>query len=119
MYGKDAEEHDARLRAVLKRLEVEGLTLNRDKCSFKATRVKFLGHVIDSSGISPDPEKISVICMPKEPQNVSELRRFLGMANQMSKFAPNLAETTQPLRDLLNKKSQWVWDIHRNRLFKN
>ena len=39
VYGKDAEEHDARLKAVLKRLEVEGLMLNRDKCSFKATRV--------------------------------------------------------------------------------
>ena len=75
-YGKDAEEHDARLRPVLKRLKAEGLTLNRDKCSFKATRVKFLGHVIDGSGISPDPEKISAICKLKEPQNVSELRRL-------------------------------------------
>ena len=115
VYG--AEEHDAQLRAVLKRLEAEGLTLNRDKCSFKATRVKFLGHVIDGSGISPDPEKISVICKLKEPQNVSELRRFLGMANQMSKFAPNLAETTKPLRDLLNKKSQWVWDSTQEQAF--
>ena len=38
VYRKDAEEHDARLRAVLKRLEAEVLTLNRDKCSFKATQ---------------------------------------------------------------------------------
>ena len=107
VYGKDEEEHDARLRAVLRRLE-EGLTLNRDKCSFRTNRVKFLGHVIDGSGISLDPEKISAICKLRRPGNVSELCRFLEMANQLSKFAPNLAETTKPLRDLLNKKSQWV-----------
>ena len=35
----------------------------------------------------------------------------------MSKFAPNLAETTKPLRDLLNKKSQWVWDSTQEQAF--
>ena len=34
--------------------------------------------------------------MVVEPQNISELRRFLGMA---SKFAHNLAETMKPHRE--------------------
>lgn len=33
----------------------------------------------------------------------------LGMANQLSKFALNLAEKATPLRDLLSKKNQWTW----------
>ena len=43
------------------------------------------------------------------PRNVSELRRFLGMINQQSKFSPSLAENTKPLRDLLSKKNHWSW----------
>ena len=44
-----------------------------------------------------------------EPNNVPELRRFLGMVNQMSKFTPYIAKKGKPLRDLLSKTSQWLW----------
>ena len=43
------------------------------------------------------------------PEDVSSLRRFLGMVNQLMKFCPNLAERTQPLRDLLKKNNAWAW----------
>ena len=32
------------------------------------------------------------------------------MVNHLSKFAPNLAEVTQPMRELLNKDTHWVWE---------
>ena len=31
------------------------------------------------------------------------------MCNYLSKFSPNLAEKTKPLRELLNKRNQWTW----------
>ena len=43
------------------------------------------------------------------PTNLSDLRRFLGMANQLGKFSPRLAEITQPLRELLSSKKTWLW----------
>lgn len=46
----------------------------------------------------------------QEPNSVSKVRRFLGMANQLSKFVPNMADRTKPLRDLLSKRNQWSWD---------
>ena len=45
----------------------------------------------------------------KAPNDRSELRRFLGMANQMGKFTPNLAEKSKPLRELLSTENDWVW----------
>ena len=45
----------------------------------------------------------------KEPTNISELRQFLGMANQMTKFSPSMTEMTKPFYDLLSKKNAWVW----------
>ena len=43
------------------------------------------------------------------PSNISELRRFLGMVNQLSKFSPKLAEKSKPLRELLSTKNEWTW----------
>ena len=56
-YGENHEQHDERLTGVLQRLSDLGMMLNADKCVFAQTSVKFLGHVVDSQGIRPDPDK--------------------------------------------------------------
>ena len=70
--GKD-KEHDSHLHAVLKKLEAEGVTLNKEKCQFACTRIVFLGHVIDANEIFPDPNKTEVIQKMKSPTNFREL----------------------------------------------
>ena len=77
----------------------------------------FLGHLIDENGIQADPEKTTAIVRMKAPTHITELRRFLGMANQMGKFSPNLANLTQPLRELLSKKNSWYWSSHHDQAF--
>ena len=57
VFGKDAEEHEYRLQAVLNQLQTAGVTLNKDKCQFYQSSITFLGHVIDKNGISPNPKK--------------------------------------------------------------
>ena len=107
--GKDKKEHDSRLHVVLKKLEAAGVTLNRNKCQFACTRIVFLGHVIDANGISPDPSKTQSIEKMKSPTNITELRRFMGMINQLNKFSPSIAHLSQPLRELLKAKAAWLW----------
>lgn len=74
----------------------------------------FLGQVIDSTGVHPESRKVSAIKNVPTPQTVGEVRRFLGgiigMVNQLSKFIPNLAERTKPMRELLHKNRQWTWE---------
>ena len=106
IYGSNQEEHDARLKAALDRIQAANLTPNRDKCKFSQESVSFLGQVIDASGIRPDPDKVKAIVNMEEPANKSELRRFLGMANQLGKFSSQLAEISKPLRDLLSVKNE-------------
>ena len=110
VHGKSKEEHDQRLLIVLRRLEEAGVTLNRKKCIFAQEQVKFLGQVVDRTGVRPDPDKVSAIANFKTPTCVGDIRRLLGMTNQLGKFSPNLANTTKPLRDLLAKDSEWCWD---------
>ena len=110
VHGGTREEHNQRLDNVLQRMSDVGMTLNRQKCHFSQSQVKFLGQIINKDGIHPDNEKVQAIQEFKTPRNVGDIRRFLGMCNQLSKFAPNLADQTKPLRQLLNKRSQWVWE---------
>ena len=105
VYGKDQREHDKRLEVVLQRIEAAGMTLNCDKCEVSETQLKFLGHIIDQSGVRADLAKTEAIIQMSAPQNVAEVRRFIGMANQLSKFIPNCANLLHPLTVLLSKKN--------------
>nr|XP_039248050.1 uncharacterized protein K02A2.6-like [Styela clava] len=109
VHGRNQEEHDKILDAVLKKIAKAGLTLN-DKCQFSRQKLKFLGFMIDSEGVHPDPQKVMAISKMPAPTNVSELRFFLGMVNQLGKFSRNLADISKPLRDLLSKKNSWIWE---------
>ena len=61
VHGSTHKEHDERLKAVLNRLQSAGVTLNKEKCQFRKTRVQFLGQIIDGQGIKPDPAKVEAI----------------------------------------------------------
>ena len=80
VFGKDQDQHDTRLMAVLKRVQSAGVTLNKDKCNFSKSQVQFLGHVIDQTGIRADP--VLAIQNIEPPKTIPELQRFLGMVNQ-------------------------------------
>ncbi len=79
-----------------------------EKCAFAKPRVKFIGHIIDAEGIRTDPDKVGAIkdMSPPIKVNFTEVRCFLGMANQLSKFSSNLADLSRPLRALLSKKKR-------------
>ena len=86
------------------------LPLTMNKCKFSVNRVRFLGHIIDHSRIHPDPQKLEAIQRMPASKSPSDVRRFLGMANQLGKFLPTLAEMSKPLQDLLSKNNMWSWD---------
>ena len=114
IFGCNQGEHHERLHSALKKIEEYGVTLNVAKCEFNKNRLLFLGHVIDRDGISADPSKTSAIVETKKPESLTELRRFMGMVNQLSKFTPELA---QPLRELLSSKKVWIWGSPQDKAF--
>ena len=107
--GETLEQHDEHLMQVLGRLESAGITLNESKCVFAQRSLTFLGHWIDEEGLRPCPEKCRAITEMATPQNTSDIRRFLGMVNQLAKFSKAIAEKSKPLRELLKKQNAWSW----------
>lgn len=110
VYGSSREEHDRNLRRVLNTSREKGIKLNRDKLEVGVTEVTYFGHVLSSEGVKADPTKVKAISDMPPPTNKSELQTVLGMINYMSKFAPNLAEITSPMRSLLSKDVEFSWD---------
>ena len=107
IFGKDQKEHDIRLNAALERIQAAGVTLNK---GFNKTPLTFLGHTIDGKGISPDPQKTAAINKMASPESTTELRRFMGMVNQLGQFSPRIAELSKPMREILNSKRTWNWE---------
>ena len=53
--GKDKEDHDQNLRAVMDRIPKSGLKLNKSKCAFGLNQLKYCGHIFSNKGVKADP----------------------------------------------------------------
>ena len=69
----------------------------------RKTEVKFAGCILNEEGVKVDPEKVSAVTNFKTPKNITDLRQFLGMVNQLAHIKDQISETASPLRDLLNQ----------------
>ena len=74
-----------------------------------APAVEYLGHRIDASGLHTTDEKVRAIVQAPAPENVHELRAFLGLLHYYGKFIPDLATLLHPLNKLLKRGEPWVW----------
>lgn len=120
VYSSDLKTLDLSTRRLLERLSSRGLKLNRKKCVFKPqTELIFLGHLITSGGVKPDPSKVDIIKQLKAPTSVEELRRFLGLVTYLSKFVKNFSDLTAPLRDLLKAKNEFLWSYEQQTAFES
>ena len=107
--GLTEKEHDENLVRVMTRLQNAGLRLRKEKCKFRQTSVKYLGHHIDAEGVHPTGEKVEAIAEARAPENVAELRSYLGMINYYHRFLRNLSSVLAPLHQLLQHGNKWQW----------
>ena len=117
IFAQDQKEHDIRLANVLKRLQDAGVTLNSEKCQFNKRSIRFLGHIIDEHGIRADPDKTAAVRNMPTPTTITELRRFMGMVNQLGKFSHRIAQISQPLRTNLSVRNEWAWGPDQDQAF--
>ena len=96
-------EHLDRLRNVFQRVQDAGLRLKANKCHFAQSKVSYLGHIVSKNGVEPDPSKIQAVLHYPAPNNVKELRQFLGLANYYRRFVQGYSRIASPLFKLTNK----------------
>ena len=105
VHGKDDEEHDRRLDALLKRLNDKGLTVNINKCRFKQKSVEFFGLIFSEDGIRLTFDKTQALRDAKTPKSPGEISSLLGLSTYCSRFIKDHATITDPLRQLTRKRS--------------
>lgn len=110
-FGKDLEEHDLRLKKVMAVLEENNVMLREDKCIFGVKKVHFLGHELSEQGVKPLDKYILAIKGFRAPTNIAELQSFMGLVNYVGKWIPHLATITEPLKQLLRKRTGRNTDI--------
>jgi hypothetical protein len=104
------QELMTKLDTILLRCKAIGNTLSIKQFKI-STEVAFAGYVVKQGAISPSPERAIAIKEFPRPQNIHELRSFLGLAQQLAGFIPDLAHASELLRHLLKKEKKWIWSF--------
>ena len=97
------------LEAVFERLRQKDLTLNRNKCFFSRSSIKFYGCIFSGNGLSADQDQVDCIKNAPRPNSPSEVKSFLGMTGFVSCFIPNYSTITEPLHRLTKQDEIWMW----------
>lgn len=105
IYSTSLEEHISSISKVFSKLREANLKLQLDKCEFMKKETDFLGHVITTQGIKPNPNKIKAIVEFPIPKTPKEIKSFLGLCGFYRKFIPNFANIAKPMTTKLKKNA--------------
>ncbi|GKC84875.1 putative nucleotidyltransferase, ribonuclease H [Tanacetum coccineum] len=117
IYSRNEKEHEEHLKTILELLKKEELYAKFSKCEFWINTVKFLGHVIDSSGIHVDPTKIEAVKNWASPTTPSEIRQFLGLAGYYRRFIEGFSKIAKPMTELTQKNQKFDWGEEQEEAF--
>ena len=110
IFSKTRQEHFEHLQQVFDKLKEASLFCKLPKCDFLKSEVKFLGHVVSSQGVAPDPAKLEAVKEWKAPTSVHELQSFLGFANFFRRFIKGYSGLAWPLTDMTSKSKPYLWN---------
>ena len=97
-----------RIRIVAKRCQEMNIILSKKKFQI-GSELPFAGLIVSANGISPDPDRTKALSEFPVPKDVTGVRSFLGLANQLSGFVPDFAHMTVALRGLTGKNASFIW----------
>jgi hypothetical protein len=99
------DKHLQKMETVLTRLRSTGLKVNAAKSLFCAHEIEYLAYILIRDGIKPQLKKVQAILALNMPNNVKELRHFLGMVQYYRDMWVRHSEMLAPLTNLVG---EWV-----------
>lgn len=101
--GTSLQEHIENIRKILFKLKEYNLKIQIDKSEFLQKEVAYLGHIVSSEGVKPNPSKIQAVQEFPIPKTPKEIKTYLGLLGYYRKFIPNFAKLTKPMTHCLKK----------------
>lgn len=71
--------------------------------------ITYLGREISADSIRPDPNKIRAIKESLVPNNVKQVRQFIGLASYFRKFIPAFSSKVACLTNLTRNNVEFIW----------
>ena len=117
IHGKDEEDHQRALLAVLRRLEEKGLTLNLEKCQLYKKEVTFFGLRFSADGIAPTEDRVKALREAEIPTDAKALHSFLCTVLWSARFMKDVCTVAEPLWRLTKKDVPWEWGEKEQKAF--
>jgi hypothetical protein len=126
------DEQLQKMKSVLIRLHDAILKVNVAKLLSCTHEIKYLSYILTREGIKPQPKKVQTILTLNLPNNIKQLRHFLGMVQYYRDMWAKHSEMLAPLTDLVGEcgktkttkkdkteKKPWRWDPIHQQAFDN
>ncbi len=105
------QDHIDQLNLVMTKLEEAGPKCKIDKCFFAQPEMEYLGYIITTEGVKPNPKKVQAILDMQRPTNKLEVHHFVGMVHYYRNLWPRCSHILLPLTELTkgSKKGPITW----------
>ena len=103
VYGIGEAQHDQHILNILDTARENNVRFNPDKFQFKVNKASFFRLTWTPEGFRPDKNKIKAVRNMPPPKNLADLQSFMGMINYLNRFSPIIAQTSEPVRQLMKK----------------
>lgn len=122
VFGRTEDEFLNRLEQVFIRFRQYNIKLNPDKCKLGLCQVEYVGHLIDSNGLSFTKGRLEMAVSMNKPQTQKSLKMFIGTANYFHRHIRNLSSMIKPLEELLkdyrkNSTKPVAWNPRADKAF--
>ena len=117
LHSENEEQDSSRTERVLQKLMDNDLYLKPQKCTFNSEEVDYLGMIITPEKIAMDPAKLAGIADWPTPQNVRQVRLFLGFVNFYRWFINHYLDLVRPLNELTQKDRKFEWETSQEQAF--
>ena len=102
-------ENVARTLEVLNRCRQHKITLHPRKLVFGRKSLGFVGFLLSEKGVQSDPDKVRAIADFPPPENLTQLRSFLGMVGALPTCSSQISTLIGPLRELRKSSNAYQW----------
>ena len=116
-FDSEFPEHVRGVCSVLQAARQAGITLNLSKFRFAQAKISWVGYEVQHGGCTADPEKLCAISRFPRPGNITELRSFMGLVEQLAGFSSAVATAKGPLRPLLSSRNPYIWTTDHEKAF--
>ena len=110
IHSKTVQEHKEHLEILFDRISTAGLTLVVASAALDYHKL-LTSDTFTADGMSPEPQKVSVIRDWSVPTDTTTFKSFLGLACYYCRYIHNFADLAAPLHQLTNKGTPFVWTL--------